>query len=251
MPALCYHSIDPDWNDDLAVEPETFARQCAWLVRHRRPIVPIAQLLSSSAGRRALPVRAVALTFDDGFADFYHHAIPVLLGYHLPVTMYLVAKTLEDGAPHADWLRPQPPAAPATLTREQVLEMQDLGVEFGSHSWAHHDLRMLGEAECTRDLRESRESLEALLGHRVSTLAYPYGFHAAHVRRAAAAAGYDFALSLPEGRESTGPFAVPRVGIYRGNGIAALRVKSSRFYLSARMSGLSSVLRRSRAAIDQ
>lgn len=232
MPVLCYHSVDPDWRDDIAVTPHSFARQCAWLVRTRRSIVPVTQLLT----RRDRYPRAVALTFDDGFADFFDHAAPVLRAHRLPVTVYLVAKTLEDGPPRADWLRPQPPVGPPTLTRDQVLEMQDQGVEFGSHSWAHHDLRALGEAECTTDLRQSRESLEDLLGRRVSTLAYPYGFHSAHVRRAAAAAGYDYALSLPEGRESTGSFAVPRVGIYRNNGIATFGVKASRFYLSVRMS---------------
>ena len=57
-------------------------------------------------------------------------------------------------------------------------------------------------------------------------LAYPYGFHTAHVRRAAAAAGYEYALSLPQGPEPSGPLAVPRVGIYRDNCVTGLRVKT-------------------------
>lgn len=234
MPVICYHSVDPDWESPLAVTPESFADQCRWLAEHRE-VVDSRDLVPAVAAGRHTPPRAVSLTFDDGFAAVLEHALPVLTRHKLPSMMFLVAGTLEAPSPRADWLRPQPSPGPLVLDKDQVLAMKDAGVTFGSHTWAHHDLRELSEAECVIDLRESREAIEDLLHEPVEMLAYPYGFHAPHVRRAAEAAGYRYALSLPEGHETTGRSAVPRVGVYRGNSVTALRVKSSRWYLGARM----------------
>jgi peptidoglycan/xylan/chitin deacetylase (PgdA/CDA1 family) len=176
---------------------------------------------------------AVALTFDDGFAALYEHALPVLQRHRLPATVFVVARTLDDDRP-IDWIDPEPPVPQHALSDEQIREMRDLGVTFGSHSFAHHDLTLLTEDECDRDLRRSREVLEELLREPVRQLAYPYGRHSTHVRRAAERAGFDFALSLPERREAAGRFAVPRAGVYRGNGTAALRAKASPRYVAWR-----------------
>jgi peptidoglycan/xylan/chitin deacetylase (PgdA/CDA1 family) len=234
MGILCYHAASAGWDSPLAVEPSRFAEQCAWLAR-RTSVVSALEMAEAFVAGRHLPADTRSITFDDGFADFVDGALPSLLRHGLPVTMFVVAGSTLPGGGGADWLVPQPDPAPATLTGAQVRDLHERGVTIGNHSWAHHDLRQLGEAECTRDLRESRECLEDLVGAPVPLLAYPYGFHSEHVRRAAAAAGHEYAFSLPQGPEPTGPLAVPRVGIYRRNSVTGLRIKTSRFYLNARM----------------
>jgi hypothetical protein len=87
-----------------------------------------------------------------------------------------------------------------------------------------------------RDLRESREFLSDVLGRSVTLLCYPRGLHDAGVRRAAEVAGYTHAFALPVGPEQPGDYAVPRVGIWRGNGMATVRLKAARPYLDLRMS---------------
>ena len=230
---LCYHSVDAAWESPLAVSPAAFERDCRWL-RTTRRVATATQLAEAMAQGRSSR-RAVAVTFDDGFADFLDQAMPILQRHDVPVTLFVVAATLTDGNGGATWLRPQPEDAPATLTAEQVCHLRDLGVDIGNHSWAHHDLRELTEQECLRDLTDSRALLEDTLRQPVPLLAYPYGFHAPHVRRAAQAAGHSFAFSLPEKREFRGRYAVPRAGIYRGNSAVALRVKSSNWYMSGRV----------------
>jgi peptidoglycan/xylan/chitin deacetylase (PgdA/CDA1 family) len=191
--------------------------------------------------------RAVALTFDDGFAALYEHALPVLLRHRLPATVFVVARTLVDDRP-IDWIDPEPPAPQRALSGEQIRAMREMGIAFGSHSFAHHDLTSLTEDECLRDLRRSREVLEEFLGEPTRVLAYPYGRHSAHVRRAAERAGFDFALALPERREAPGRFAVPRAGVYRGNGTAVLRAKTSPRYIAWRTGRLYSIVARFRRA---
>jgi peptidoglycan/xylan/chitin deacetylase (PgdA/CDA1 family) len=129
--------------------------------------------------------------------------------------------------------------------------MSDMGVDFQSHSWAHLDLVDLGYDACVEDLRRSKDLLESLLDRRVSHLAYPRGLHDADVRRAAQAAGYSHAFSLPEKVEPTGPYSVPRVGINRGNRVATLAAKSTRSYLAVRHGPVGAGVRRIRGLARQ
>jgi peptidoglycan/xylan/chitin deacetylase (PgdA/CDA1 family) len=248
MTILCYHSVDPDWESPLAVRPQEFEAHCRWLVRHRT-VVPLADATARLDRSGRLPRRWTAITFDDGFTGVWEHALPVLREYGVPATVFLVAQTLTDERVEAHWVRTPPPWPVTTLTRDQVVEMQGMGVDFQSHSWAHLDLVDLDYDACVADLRRSKDLLEEVLGGRVSQLAYPRGLHDAQVRRAAESAGYSHAYSLPERREPSGPYAVPRVGVNRGNGVRVLAAKSARFYLSLRNGPAGAAARRVRGIV--
>src|SRR6266851_3410507 len=179
------------------------------------------------------PRGMVVLTFDDGFATLHEHAFPILAAAHLPATIFLVADTLTPEGRTVDWVEPSdnPPEAPLpTLALDQILEMQEAGISFGSHSYAHHDLTQLGEQECERDLRQSRELLESLLGRPVPFLAFPFGRHDERVRRAARRAGYAHAFSLPDVPEPADPYALPRMGVLPNIGLGMLAIKTSWWY---------------------
>jgi peptidoglycan/xylan/chitin deacetylase (PgdA/CDA1 family) len=235
MTILCYHSVEPDWESPLAVRPEAFAQQAAWL-RRSRQVLPLQDALPRLDARGQLPGGTVALTFDDGFAALHEHVLPVLAREKLPATVFLVAQTLTPAGRPVDWVDTPGTGPLTTLTVDQVLEMQDAGVDFQSHSWAHHDLTGLSWEDCVRDLRQSRQFLSDVLGRQVTLLAYPRGLHDAGVRKAAAAAGYSHAFALPETAEDPEDYAIPRVGIYRGNGPLTVRVKAARPYLRLRTS---------------
>lgn len=86
---LMYHRVaevphDP-WR--LAVAPARFAEQLDVLTRRRR-VVPLDWLVAELEARR-VPDRAVAITFDDGYADVLLHAKPVLERFAAPATVYL------------------------------------------------------------------------------------------------------------------------------------------------------------------
>jgi peptidoglycan/xylan/chitin deacetylase (PgdA/CDA1 family) len=233
MTILCYHSVHADWTSPLAVAPEDFIAQAGWISR-RRSVVPVQTAIARMSRSGRLPAGMTALSFDDGFVDNFETAAPILARWRLPWTLFVVAQTLAPGGQTVDWVDTPPPWTLRTLTPDQVLDLHRAGVHIGSHSWAHRDLTQLEYAECVRDLRDSRELLEDLLRTRVPLLAYPRGRHNALVRRAAAAAGYTHALALPQQHEVPGRYAVPRVGVFPGNTLATLRLKSSRAYLPLR-----------------
>lgn len=231
MSILCYHDVHPSWDSPLAITPGAFASHCAFL-RRRRDVVALGVAAARMDTRGRLPWGMVAITFDDGFADLYHHAFPTLKAAGLPATVFLVAETLTPAGRSVDWVGPwdnPPDPPPATLTLEQILEMQDAGLEFMSHSYAHRHLECMDEADCVRDLRDSRELLESLLGRPVPHLAYPYGCHTPTIRRAAALAGYTHGFTLPDDPEPSGPYRVPRMGVLPG-ALRTLTVKTSGWY---------------------
>jgi peptidoglycan/xylan/chitin deacetylase (PgdA/CDA1 family) len=234
---LCYHSVDPAWESPLAMRPGEFAAHAAWLARHRT-VVPLREAVAHMDRKGRLPRGMAALTFDDGFTGVLEHALPEVQRHRLPSTVFLVAQTLTEEGLDPWWVRTPPSWRLTTLSVEEVLHLHELGVDLQSHSWAHQDLPELDEPGCEADLRRSREFLEDLLHAPVPFLAYPRGLHDQGVRRAARRAGYTHAFALPEGPEPVDEFAVPRVGIHRGNGTRTLAVKSHRRYLDVRHSRL-------------
>jgi peptidoglycan/xylan/chitin deacetylase (PgdA/CDA1 family) len=242
---LCYHSVDPAWESPLAVRPAEFDDHAAWLARHRT-VVPLGEAVRHLDRRGRLPRGMAALTFDDGFTGVLEHALSAVRRHGLPMTVFLVAQTLTEQGLDAWWVRTPPPWKLTTLTVDEVLHLRDLGVGLQSHSWAHHDLPELDENACEDDLHRSREFLEDLLHAPVPFLAYPRGLHDESVRRAARRAGYSHAFALPEGPERVDEYAVPRVGIHRGNSTRVLAIKAQRRYLDVRHSRLTRVLGRSR-----
>jgi peptidoglycan/xylan/chitin deacetylase (PgdA/CDA1 family) len=185
----------------------------------------------------------LAITFDDGFAGVHAYAFPTLRRYRLPATVFVVVETLTLGGRLVDWVDGKSISPLGTLSVEQVLEMRDAGISFGSHSLAHRDLTTLSEEDCYWDLRTSREILEDLIQQHVPFLAYPRGRHDERVRRAAERAGFMHAFSLPDRPDPVGTHAIPRVGIYAGNSLPVLRVKTLPGYLRLRTSRLVARLR--------
>lgn len=89
---LCYHGISLDreheWRRPLFMTPFEFRGRLEVLRRGRFPVLPLDEAVQLLYGGN-LPERSVAITFDDGYYDFYSQAYPLLREYDFPATVYL------------------------------------------------------------------------------------------------------------------------------------------------------------------
>ena len=94
---LLYHRVndegDPFWP---ATRTEAFARHLAY-AKKRHSLVSLEQVWNHMANGAALPPNSMAITFDDGYADNYLHAYPVLKGHGAPATIFLVTACVGTG----------------------------------------------------------------------------------------------------------------------------------------------------------
>lgn len=214
---LCYHSVDPQ-PSYLGLTPELFDAHLAWLEQHCQ-VVPLDELLATPR-RRGGPY--VAITFDDGYADNHEHALPLLHARGMSASFFVAVGFLErdeEVLAHLSEVWSTPPELLRPLSWQQVDELRAAGMSIGSHTWSHRNLAHLPGSVVEADLRLSREALEARLGERVSTVAYPWGKLGRHVNgetfAAARRAGFEFGLiSLPRAlRERDHPMRVARLGV--------------------------------------
>jgi peptidoglycan/xylan/chitin deacetylase (PgdA/CDA1 family) len=89
---LCYHGVsladEHEWNGALYVSPDHLRRRLALLRETGCTVLPLGEAIGRCA-TGTLPARAVALTFDDGTADFALRAAPILREFDMPATVYL------------------------------------------------------------------------------------------------------------------------------------------------------------------
>jgi peptidoglycan/xylan/chitin deacetylase (PgdA/CDA1 family) len=153
------------------------------------------------------------LTFDDGFRSWLTDVAPLLERLGVPATFYVCPGLL--GTQHERVSG----EAGRLLDQGEARALAETGMELGSHSLSHPDLRLLGSGELAAELTESKAAIEQITGRPCRTLAYPYGLHDERVERAAGEAGYELAFAWLPGpwRELAAPRlpAPPRHGPLR------------------------------------
>jgi len=235
---LCYHSIHDDGPRWLTVKPSLFEQQLATLRRHGWRSGGAADLEALATGS-PLPGPTAFLTFDDGYADNYTTALPLLREHGLIAMFFLLPEHLDGSAfewPEVAEDQRRHPETMRSLTWEQVETMAEAGMEFGSHSVTHSHLPELGDEELRQELLDSRRTIAGRLGS-CTTLAYPFGHWDSRVAAAAKAAGYSFAFTLPRAHQGAAtPWSIPRISVdWRDDGRRfglKLRPLARRLYLS-------------------
>jgi peptidoglycan/xylan/chitin deacetylase (PgdA/CDA1 family) len=260
-PILMYHSIS-DANSakfhPFTVPPELFAEHMAYLCHHGYTPLTVTQYVQARAGEgSALPERPVVLTFDDGFADFFTAALPVLCRYNFPATLY-VSTAFVGGT--CRWLRHEREKRRSMLTWEQVVQIDRSGIECGGHSHTHPQLDTMQESEARDEIVRCKDILQHHLGHPVVSFAYPFGYYTAAVQRLVFLADYTSACAVQHSMNSshthslaltrfmvTSETTVDRFGrLLAGTGLSAAELH----YLRARTL-VWSALRRSSACITR
>ncbi|WP_204059376.1 polysaccharide deacetylase family protein [Microbispora corallina] len=200
-----YHSIDHYTFDpySITVDPDTFEAQIRWLYKRGKRGVSTRELLAAGSTGDL-----VALTFDDGYADFLDHALPVLRRYGFTASLYIVPGLLGD---HNAWDQPGP--RKRLMTADELRTVSDEGMEIGSHGLTHTALTTLPDEALKHELAHSRDILRDITGQPADGICYPYGFADARVLEAVRAAGYRYGCVTVDSHPQEAPYAYRRACI--------------------------------------
>ena len=177
LPVLMYHGIADDPEPDFSpyykvcTSPRRFAAHLQWLADHGWRGVTLTDGLAALESNRAEAggtEKRVAITFDDGFRDFFTAAFPLLRQHGFSATMYLPTDFIGDERRSFKGRE--------CLTWAEVRELHGAGIEFGSHTVSHPELVRLDWPEIEAELRNSRATLESRLAAPVRAFAYPFAF---------------------------------------------------------------------------
>lgn len=214
IPILLYHSISEEVAPPFqkwAVHPERFSEQLSFLRTQGYTPITVSQLVeATTGGPKGLPERPVVMTFDDGFADFYTAAWPLLKKHDFVATLFL---TTDYIGKTSRWLVAEGEGDRPMLSWEQVRELNRNGVECGAHTCSHPQLDTLRLAQARDEILGSKKALEYNLGKSALSFAYPHGYHSAATKKLVKQAGFSAACAVKHAmsRQNYDPFALARI----------------------------------------
>ena len=201
---LQYHHVADDTPAITSTRPAVFAEHMAHLAEHYN-VMPLQAIIEFLQNGHALPDKAIAITFDDGYANILKNAHPIMAQYGFPYTVFV-----------------NPPAigvAGNQLTWEEIEMMDKQGADFANHTLDH--LHMLNRLDNESDeawldrvvsnVEEAERQLTEKVGYSLKYLAYPFGEYNTALKNALTERGYVSFAQYSGGVASFSDFgAIPR-----------------------------------------
>ena len=207
IPVLNYHQIEEKDGNPLTLWPDQFEAQMAYLADEGYTTITIDEMMDSIENGTPLPEKPVIITFDDGYADNYEYAYPILKKYGFKATIFLIYDFTNT--------------YPGYLTWAQINEMKASGlIRFESHTMTHANLAELTSIdELHHEIADSHDLLSEKLGYDMQYIAYPGGRVNEEIEEITRAAGYrggftvHYGLSTP----AEGRYQMDRIPIFGAN----------------------------------
>lgn len=202
---LLYHRFEGTAGGIYSITPEVFEEHLAKLKAAGIEIIPMSDFLAWRRGEKSIPHKAAVITIDDGYVSAYDIARPILKKHGYPWTYFVYTKFVSAGGKSITW--------------EQLAAMREEGIEIGSHTVSHQDLRVTKgklpdyEQWLHEEIVGSKKLIESHTGGKCIVFAYPAGGFNEKVRNVIKEAGYEAAFTAYGQRVTYGAPA-DRIGRY-------------------------------------
>ncbi len=203
---LLYHRFEGNAGGIYSITPELFEEHLAKLKAANIEVISMADFLAWRRGEKSIPHRAAVITIDDGYASAYDIARPILKKHGFPWTYFVYTKFVGAGGKSITW--------------EQIQQMRAEGIEIGSHSVSHEDLRTtkgktpeVYEQWLRNEIVGSKQLIEQHSGGKCIVFAYPAGGFNTKARDLIKEAGYEGAFTA-YGQRITFSAPADRLGRY-------------------------------------
>ncbi len=167
LPIIMYHYVEyvKDLGDikrqKMNIKPAIFEEQVKSLIEGGYKTIFMKEAAHIIKQKRNTCEPTVALTFDDGYEDFYLYVFPILKKYNAKATLYVISNYIGRN----DF-----------LSEDELNEIVKSGlVEIGSHTMDHIDLWITNNVGSEAEIMMSKTRLQDQLKISVDTFAYPFG----------------------------------------------------------------------------
>ena len=210
LPILMYHHIQSEESakaakqTGLTVHTPTFKNQMQYLKDKGYTTIVSKTLENFFDSGEALPKKSVMVTLDDGYADNYSDAFPVLKDLGLKATLFLATGLTEN---------------PGYITWAQAKEMAANGVfDIANHTWSHRNMQA-SKADIEREIGTADNQLAEKGLNPGKAFAFPYGTMSGAADTTLAKLGYKLAYDTVPGRIQCKQkrFALTRIRIGNAN----------------------------------
>ncbi|WP_338519417.1 polysaccharide deacetylase family protein [Alteromonas gracilis] len=165
---LLYHHVSTQTPASTSISPSKFKEHMVYL-KENHAVVSLQEVVNALKNKTPLPDKAVAITFDDGYANILENAHPVLTELGFPYTIFINPGEIGVG--------------PKQLTWEQVESMRNEGVSFANHTMDHlhmlNNMQSMGQKawleNVWQNVEEAQKQLDSRLAIGTQYLAYPFG----------------------------------------------------------------------------
>ena len=237
IPILMYHKVPTNKLESkhrIFVTKKNFKKQLQFFKLRGLTSITFQDYQDFVTGKlniREFPKKPFLLTFDDGYADNYLNALPLMQKYRFRGVIYLLgdfdcSKNFWDEGESLDSI--------LLLTSEQKKAFVDAKWEIGAHTMTHKHLTKLSTEEITYELKTSKENLEKELQTSVISFAYPYGDLSEEVKEHVQKLGFTYGIATDSGGMciEEDPYQIFRVNVFPEDGWFQLYKKTSVWYRS-------------------
>lgn len=198
---LNYHKID-DMDISLSIPPIEFEAQMKYLQDNNYHTITPDELYAALEGEGELPENPVLITFDDGYADNYENAYPILKKYDFKATIFVISDFVGKMDHYFTW--------------DEAREMSKNGITIASHTVDHRAMTDLTDEQLKKELVESKKKIEKEMDKTVDYIAYPTGTYNLHIAQLVKDAGYKAAFTIKYGNVDmdSNIYALERVPIF-------------------------------------
>ena len=145
VPVLMYHMIGDVPNNDAVLLESHFREQMKFLKDNGFHPITMQQLYEYMTQGKAVPVKPVVLTFDDGYPDTYSIVMPIMKEYGFACTVFIPTYDADQGT---------------RLTWQQIKEMKEAGIDIQSHSYKHERMTAMQGQTLEDEVKLSQEALQ-------------------------------------------------------------------------------------------
>lgn len=210
---LSYHSFARNrWR--YSVDPEEFDKQLAYLKSAGYSFISLSDLQKLIEKKRMPKVPSVVITVDDGYESVVN-ITSIIAKHDVPVSLFLMGDknslNRKEMSTHEN-----------LLTNQQIRSLIDKKWDIGSHSNSHADLSTCNADSITREISDSKKTLEQIFSVPIMAFAYPRGRYDKRVIAAVQKAGYALGLTMDDSiiTAKTNPYILPRIGVNRTHSLS-------------------------------